>query len=94
MVGDPAFANIQPDGSFVLTTYEEGDGAVVGQHHPVVFGNRKEEDPNAPQPPPGPDIGVIRMQDTMFEVVAGQENVFTVEIKSRSPDVLDAVRDD
>lgn len=30
--GQPARGTIQPDGSFVLTTYNKGDGAVVGTH--------------------------------------------------------------
>ena len=35
--GKPAFGDIQPDGSFVLTTYREGDGAVVGDHWVTLF---------------------------------------------------------
>ncbi len=30
--GPPAKALIKPDGSFVLTTFAEGDGAIVGSH--------------------------------------------------------------
>ena len=30
--GKPAMANVQSDGTFVLTTYEDGDGALVGEH--------------------------------------------------------------
>jgi len=30
--GPPARATIQSDGTFVLSTYEEGDGAVIGTH--------------------------------------------------------------
>lgn len=32
MPGKPAFGDIGSDGTFVLTTYEEGDGAVIGKH--------------------------------------------------------------
>ncbi len=32
LVGKPAQGIIQPDGSFVLTTYKTNDGAVVGKH--------------------------------------------------------------
>ena len=32
LVGKQAFAVAEADGTFVLTTYESGDGAVVGRH--------------------------------------------------------------
>jgi hypothetical protein len=35
-VGKPANGLVQPDGSFTLSTYAEGDGAVVGRHR-VLF---------------------------------------------------------
>ena len=30
--GRPALGRLQSDGSFTLSTYEEGDGAIVGEH--------------------------------------------------------------
>ncbi len=30
--GKPARADVQPDGSFTLTTFEQGDGALLGSH--------------------------------------------------------------
>lgn len=36
--GKPAFGIIQPGGGFVLTTYKEGDGAVVGEHWVTIYG--------------------------------------------------------
>jgi len=36
--GRMATGEIQGDGTFVLTTYEKGDGAVVGQHRVFVTG--------------------------------------------------------
>jgi hypothetical protein len=95
LVGKPAYAEIQSDGSFVLSTFGDGDGAVVGKHHPVVFGNRVEEDPDSPnRGRTGPNIGVIRMEDVTLEVVAGQQNEFTIDVKSKSADVRYAVQDD
>lgn len=92
VVGQSALGHIQPDGSFVLTTFEEGDGAVVGSHRPVVMENRQEDDPNSNRPTrTGPRIGVITLNDVTFEVKAGQENVFTIELDSRSYDVRDAI---
>jgi len=35
--GKPAFGLLQPDGSFVLTTYKENDGAVIGEHWVTVI---------------------------------------------------------
>jgi hypothetical protein len=85
-VGKAAFGQIQPDGGFVLTTDKDGDGAVVGPHHPVIFGNRVEDDrvenPDRPTEP-GPNIGLIRLEDQVLQVVAGDENVFTIELSSR-----------
>ena len=96
VIGKSAFGEIESDGTFVLMTYEEGDGALVGSHHPVVMGDRQEEDPelNPKGIRTGPNIGVIRMPETTFEVVAGQENEFTIELKSRSYDVMDQVEND
>ena len=34
--GKDAYGKIQPDGTFELTTYKEGDGAVVGTHRVYV----------------------------------------------------------
>jgi hypothetical protein len=80
----------------VLTTYKEGDGAVVGSHHPVVFGNRVEdarvENPTRPTEP-GPNIGLVRLQDKKFDVVAGQDNVFRIDLTSRDLQ-LDGIVDD
>ncbi len=35
--GKPAVGLIQPDGSFALTTLNDGDGAIVGEHWVTVF---------------------------------------------------------
>jgi hypothetical protein len=34
--GSTAQANLKSDGSFVLTTYQEGDGAVIGRHQVMI----------------------------------------------------------
>src|SRR6187402_2127746 len=44
----PALANIQPDGSYSLTTFEDGDGALLGRHKVSIKSTRIE---NAPPPP-------------------------------------------
>lgn len=94
IVGQVAIGQIQKDGSFVLTTYEDGDGALIGAHHPVVMENRQEDDPNAARPTvAGPKIGVISLNDITYEVVAGEDNEFTIELDSRSYEVRNAVPD-
>ena len=92
IVGKSAIGQIQKDGSFVLSTYEDGDGALIGSHHPTVMENRQEDDPNSKHPTvSGPKIGVIRLNDITYEVVAGEDNVFTIELDSRSYDVREAI---
>ncbi len=92
LVGQSAMGQIQQDGSFVLTTYKDGDGAMVGLHRPVVMENRQEDDPNSAHPTvPGPKIGVITLDEMTLEVVAGEENEFTIELNSRSAAVREAI---
>lgn len=38
--GRPASGAIQPDGSYQLTTFREGDGAVLGPHKVAIHANR------------------------------------------------------
>lgn len=47
-VGPPATGTIQPDGTFTLSTYTTGDGAVVGKNRVQVSCSDKQ-DPNAPK---------------------------------------------
>jgi len=54
--GPSAMGNIQPDGSYTLTTYKSGDGAVIGEHKVFIvamedLGNRLPEQ-RTPLPPP------------------------------------------
>lgn len=39
--GRAANGSIQPDGTFVLTTFKQGDGVVAGTHRVSVTGNNK-----------------------------------------------------
>jgi hypothetical protein len=75
--GKPAFANIQPDGSFVLTTYSDGDGAVVGEHWVTIF--PPSDDSVATNLPKFRRYTVRRKQS----VVAGQDNVIDIQLQSQ-----------
>lgn len=66
--GKPANGNADESGRFVLSTYEIGDGAVVGKHYVSVT----SEDPNAPLPGKTPD-------DLILEVQPGS-NDLTIEL--------------
>ena len=48
--GQPARGVIQKDGSFSLSTYRPGDGAVVGEHQVRITGYESQRDPAASGP--------------------------------------------
>jgi hypothetical protein len=45
----PALANIQPDGSYSLTTFQRGDGALLGHHKVSIKSTRIENAPPTPK---------------------------------------------
>jgi hypothetical protein len=48
-IGKPATGLIQPDGSFVLSTYGKGDGAVIGKHSVYLnLAVLEDDDPEQP----------------------------------------------
>ena len=66
---------IQSDGSFRLTTYAEGDGALAGKHRAIVVGPRpiaSQYDDESNQPPPKPPV------DRRFESYTTSGLEFTV----------------
>ena len=82
--GKPASATINPDGTYTLTTYEEGDGAVVGKHNVSFSPPQQPEAPPAPegahQPstPPSPFAG---LKPTTPEVeVKDENNVIDIQL--------------
>ena len=84
--GKPALGVIQPDGSYVLSTYGDEDGAVVGDHTVTILGPRKKSPQSTPVsiPPSGPKFDRITMPQR-FSVVAGQEN--RIDLRLTSQDV-------
>lgn len=79
--GKPASGQVKEDGTFVLTTYKEGDGAVVGRHRvsyiPSVAGAETYED----KPQPSPYLGLVPKEQEI-EVKPGQ-NEITIELVPR-----------
>lgn len=76
--GKPAFGTVQSDGSYVLTTFRDNDGAVVGDHWVTIFGP-KSDDPAAASLPKFSKY-VVRQK---LSVVAGQENQIDVQLTSQ-----------
>jgi len=80
----PASGPIKPDGTFVLTTYEEGDGAVPGKYTvgfsppPTAEAAAAPEGAHAPPAKPSPFAGLKPMVPEV-EVVDGS-NEFTVDL--------------
>jgi hypothetical protein len=79
--GPPATGTIGPDGSYTLTTYRKGDGAVLGPHKVVIvaienMGDRLPEDRTPLPPPIIPDrYTSIATSDLRAEVKAGENTV-------------------
>ncbi|MGV2337695.1 MAG UNVERIFIED_CONTAM: hypothetical protein LVR18_27635 [Planctomycetaceae bacterium] len=70
-VGKPGFAFADKDGRFVLSTYGEGDGAIIGKHEVTAT-----PDPGHPCNCWSDDITVLME----VEVKAGQQNEFTINV--------------
>jgi hypothetical protein len=80
--GKAAIGLVQPGGQYVLMTYEDGDGAIVGEHWVTVF-----VPDTSPQPPPEP--GDVPSTTPTYKrravpqkqiVVAGQDNEINVAL--------------
>lgn len=71
IVGKPGFAFADKDGRFVLSTYGDGDGALIGMHEVTAT-----PDPGHPCNCWSDDITVLMEA----EVKSGQKNEFTVNV--------------
>jgi len=85
--GRPAFGLLEPDGSFSLTTYSTGDGAVVGEHWVTVIRIEPEQPgddgPPSDLPPPkpaGPQQFSRIAVPTKVTVAADADNVIDVAL--------------
>jgi len=82
--GKPAFGDIQPDGSFQLTTFAHHDGAVVGEHWVTLIGTKQRsvigESPKETAPPlPFARVSVPTKQT----VVPDTENELKIQLTSQ-----------
>ncbi len=80
IIGKAAFGKLQPDGTFTLSTYEENDGAVAGDHWAsLVHIVREGETSSLPAAvPPFEKV----TYPTRFTVVSGEDNKFELAFTS------------
>jgi hypothetical protein len=83
--GNPAHAMTDEDGRFVLTTYDEGDGAVPGEHKVTIMYFPAESLPGMEAETGGSMLpekyAAIANTPLTAEVKAGEENEFTFELE-------------
>lgn len=89
--GRSAAAQSNADGTFVLTTYQSGDGAIVGAHHVTVTA-RETGEANTPGAPGVKRVGRSLIPEQYgntatsglrFEVAGTSENVFEIQLSSK-----------
>jgi hypothetical protein len=83
--GPTATGEIQPDGSFTLTTYRKGDGAVLGQHTVVIvamedMSTRLPEARNPLPPPIVPEKYSSLATTDLRREVKDEVNQFTFDL--------------
>jgi hypothetical protein len=84
--GPTATGEIGPDGSYTLTTFKKGDGAVLGPHKVIIsatqdMGDRLPED-RSPMPPPIVPEKYSSYGTTDLKVeVKDEENVINFDLK-------------
>src|SRR5262245_54558099 len=83
--GPKATGEIGPDGSYQLTTFRKGDGAVLGEHKVVIVAMQKN-DPNieafTPLPPPIVPTKYTSLATTDLKAeVRDQENTINFDLK-------------
>jgi hypothetical protein len=80
--GKAAVGLTQSNGNFTLTTYRDGDGAVVGEHWVTIFAPQTEQPrASAPGDPAPTETSYKRLTvNEKQNVVAGQENVIDIAL--------------
>lgn len=80
LVGRQGIANAEADGTFMVSTYRENDGAVVGRH-------RVRVGPPRGGPPPGFKCDCVLNSEvdvTEVEIKRGQKNEFELVLKKKT----------
>ncbi len=75
--GKPGFSLLDENGTFQLSTYSRGDGAVVGQHWVRLYSldhRRTADDKHVPA------FKMVSINSTPVEVKAGEQNHFEFEL--------------
>jgi hypothetical protein len=81
--GKPAFGQLQPDGSYVLGTYDDEDGAVVGEHSVTIIRVGGGTKVALPQQTAPNRLKFSRLPvPGTFAVAAGQDNQLDIAITS------------
>jgi hypothetical protein len=98
MHGIQARGDIQPDGTFTLSTYEPNDGAVAGKHDVVVVQLVVVEKAANFRPSLlgviHPKYGAYSTSGLSFDIEKDKTNLITIVVdplKSRAPNTPDAV---
>lgn len=86
MPGKASIGQIQPDGTFTLTTYAENDGAVVGKHRVTVNEPSMPEAAEIKRGAAVPEKHNCQLAEELrLEVKPGEENHFVIQMIPRSP---------
>ena len=81
--GKPAFGRLQSDGSYSLSTYRDGDGAVVGEHWVTLIRIADSAHTSATSSTPGvSNFGRVTVPQKK-SVVAGQANEIDIAISAK-----------
>lgn len=85
MPGKSAMGKVQPDGTFTLSTYAEGDGAITGRHRVRVM------EPTMPERrdiADGAEIpvkhGCVLPEDLVVEITPAVDNDLTIKMIKKS----------
>jgi hypothetical protein len=82
-----AKGDIRADGSFELSTYGLGDGAVAGEHHVMVLPPVPEGFMDEPRTTPGTKLAIDRSYQSLrttplkYKVMPGGENHFDIVVQ-------------
>ena len=75
-VGKSGFGYIQTDGSFQLTTYSEGDGAVVGKHRVFIINSSNDDQAKtASKNSSFAAFDLLRIPNLRVDVSAGENKI-------------------